>query len=118
MKAIVRYSLIPLCLALAACEPSGGDMLSAVKANPRIKGSLALVAMGNSPGGNLNEKLDKLLDTATLEKSSCVAAQDSPGHVCDFRIGFKQPDGSMAYGAPLKGRFFKTGDGWSVELPR
>jgi hypothetical protein len=29
-----------------------------------------------------------------------------------------QADGGIRYGTPLKGRFFKSGDGWSVEFAR
>ncbi|CAN5386433.1 hypothetical protein BH10PSE6_BH10PSE6_33290 [soil metagenome] len=52
-----------------------------------------------------------------VDKASCVAAKDAPGHVCDFRWGPKGPDGVVRYGSPTKGRFFKTGADWQVDLP-
>lgn len=60
---------------------------------------------------------DELLKMGVVDKASCVAAKDAPGHVCDFRWGPKGPDGVVRYGSPTKGRFFKTGADWQVDLP-
>jgi hypothetical protein len=116
----MRETALAGVLTLAACsdEPSAADMVAAVGKNPQFRQGLMMVAMGDSRWRSPDEGVNALLKTASVEKSACIAAQGAPGSVCDFRLGFKQADGRLQYGAPVKGRFFKTGDGWAIEVAR
>ncbi|MFT4117900.1 hypothetical protein [Bradyrhizobium sp.] len=96
---------------LAGCsgEPSANDILNALNANPKFQLTLALLAGGQ---GNI----DAVKKNGVVEKSECKEAQGAPGYVCDFRWGTKGLDGAVHYGNPMRGRLFKSGDGWSGEF--
>lgn len=120
MRKGLRGVVAVAALALSGCsgEPSAGDMMSAVEGHPQIRASIGLMVMGDRRWRSPEEGVAAMMKTASVEKASCVAAQGSPGSVCDFRLGFKQPDGKTSYGPPAKGRFFKAANGWAVELMR
>jgi hypothetical protein len=115
-----RYikAALPLAAAclLAGCEPGADDIKEAVHRSPDFQAMLLLVM----PPGTRNAQtgLEQFKAKAVIEKSSCAQAQNAPGYVCDFRWGQKQADGSTRFGNPMKGRFFKSGDQWQVELAR
>jgi hypothetical protein len=89
-------------------------MLEAVNANPKFQISIAMMA--GLAGRGSPAAIDQIKARGVIEKSGCSAAQGAPGYVCDFRWGTRLPDGSIQYGAPMKGRFFKTGDSWTAEF--
>src|SRR4051794_3979280 len=115
MRTGMMAALAAVALTLSGCssEPSASDMMKAMEGHPQIRQSLALMLMGDTRWRTPEEGLAVMMKTASVEKSSCVAAQGAPGSVCDFRLGFKQADGKIQFGAPSKGRFYKSGDGWS-----
>jgi hypothetical protein len=117
---VLRAAALASLLALAGCsnEPSAADMLAAVSNNQQFRQSMMVMTMGDRRWRSPEEGVNALLKTASVEKSACIAVQSAPGSVCDFRLGFKQADGRFQYGTPVKGRFFKTGDGWAVEVAR
>jgi hypothetical protein len=93
-------------LALGGCAPGESDMQGALLRNAQFRVMLAMAGGGMRP------------EDVAIEKSSCTDAQGTPGYVCDFRIGRRLPGGSVNYGGSAKGRFFKSGGGWEVELVR
>jgi hypothetical protein len=114
-------------LGLAACglgEPSEEDMLQALKSNVPARAAAELMMLSNPDkfkrmptqrAVDEERAADEMMRTAVVEKASCVQAQGAPGYVCDFRMGFRQLNGQIQYGQPGKGRFFKTGAGWSFD---
>jgi len=106
-----KIMALALALLLAACsgEPGEGDIREAVFKNAAFRMSLGMMVGGVAA-------METTMKSGSIEKSSCVSAQGAPGYVCDFRIGFKQPNGSVMFGTPLQGRFFKSGGNWDVEL--
>jgi hypothetical protein len=115
MKIVKLLVAAAMTVGLAACsgEPSATDMLAALNENPKFVVTLGLIA---GLGGGNPAQVNALKDSGVVDKSGCVAAQGSPGYVCDFRWGSKQPDGTIRYGAPAKARFFKTEGGWAAEI--
>lgn len=111
--------LLVAVLGLAGCsgDPSEADMLAAVNGNAQFQQAMAVLAM-DMRGRVSQATLNDLKSRGLIEKSACAQAQGAPGYVCDFRWGASQPDGKTLYGAPMKGRFFKSGDGWVAELTR
>ena len=105
----MKRMMILSALLLAGCssEPSESNMLEALNRNPQWMMTLGMLS-GREPA--------EAMKAGVLEKASCAEAQGSPGHVCDFRWGMKQPNGNVQYGTPAKGRFYKAGEGWQVEF--
>jgi hypothetical protein len=93
-------------------------MLKAIQANEQLRGSLMFMAMATDRSRSPDEAVTALMKNSVVEKSGCAAAQGSPGFICDFRWGARQPDGKAQLSPPAKGRFFKSGDGWAVEIAR
>jgi hypothetical protein len=108
------------CGLLTGCsgDPSADDMLKAVQANERFRTSLIFLAMATDPSRSPDEAVTTLMKSSVVEKSGCAAALGAPGFICDFRWGARQPDGKAQLSPPAKGRFFKSGDGWAVEIAR
>lgn len=101
-----------MALGLAGCwsgDPSASNMLQALNDNHDWRLGLALLLKGEQAAAGIMKE-------STVEKSSCAQAQGSPGYICDFRWGWRQSDGKIEYSHPIKGRFFKTGNQWAVEL--
>lgn len=117
----VRIAAIAAAMApvlLSGCfggEPSEKEMAQALHDNLKFQATLLIMAgmQHNTDGA---KTLAEVRRVGTVEKSACKEAQGLPGYICDFRWGPKRPDGTVAYGAPMKGRFHKTGDAWSVDL--
>lgn len=107
-----------LTLGLAACsgEPSADNMKEATNNNQGFDFLLNMLAGASQPGQNPSARIADIKRNAVVEKSGCVEAQGSPGYVCDYRYGRRLPGGEISYSPPIKGRFYKTGDGWAVEL--
>ena len=100
-------------LTLSACsgEPGTGDIKSAIGNNQRIMAGLAMMAQaGAGFSGQAAQSPAAMLDQATIEKGSCVAASGASGFVCDFRIG---RDGQ--FGSWSKARFYQANGAWQVE---
>ena len=116
-------SLFAVALLLSGCfggEPSAADMNGALGRNAEFRQLLmTLVALGQSriPIRSANQGHEEILKAGVVEKSGCVPAQNAPGYVCDFRWGPKAPDGTVYYGNPIKGRFFKVDGAWYVDRP-
>jgi hypothetical protein len=108
------------CGLLAGCsgDPSADDMLKAVQANEHFRASLMFLAMAADPSRSPDEAVTTLMKNSVVVNSGCAAAQGAPGFMCDFRWGARQPDGKVQFSPPAKGRFFKSGDGWAVEIAR
>ena len=103
-----------LALSAGGCfggEPSADEMAEAFRDNPRFQ--QALMVTLPAPGA-----MQQALKTLVAEKSGCKAAQGEPGYVCDGRFGSKQPNGTVRWGEPLKGRFYKVDGKWVVDLQR
>jgi hypothetical protein len=103
-----------LALGLAGCwggEPSESDMREALHKNPRFTGLVILLG-----GIGSEARLREVMKNDRVEKSGCVEAGSAPGYICDARWGPTLPNGEVRYGNPFKARFFKSGDGWAVEL--
>jgi hypothetical protein len=90
-------------------------MLEALNSSQQFQQVLALLTM-DMRGRVSDVTLNDLKRRGVVEKSSCAAAQGTPGYVCDFRWGTRQPDGSIQYGTPMKARFFKVSGDWKMEL--
>jgi hypothetical protein len=104
---------VAVVLTLSACsgEPGTGDIKSAIRNNPRIMMGLAMMSQASAGlSGQAAQSPDAMLDRATIEKGSCVAASGASGVVCDFRIG---QDGR--FGPWGKARFYQANGGWQVE---
>jgi hypothetical protein len=113
-------------IALGGCssgsgEPSASEMLDAIRRDEQASLGLAIMQGGlegnifalNSPEGI--RKASEVMKNAKLDKAACVAAQGSPGFVCDFKLGFLQPDKQIKYApSTIKARFFKSDRGWQV----
>jgi hypothetical protein len=108
------------CALLVGCsgEPNADDMLKAIQANEQFRASLMFLAMAADRSRSPDEAVTALMKNSLVEKSGCVAAQGAPGFMCDFRWGARQPDGKAQLSPPAKGRFFKLGDSWAVEIAR
>jgi hypothetical protein len=125
VRTLALSGLTAASLLLGGCfgsEPSESEMLQALRTNQHFRQGLLLFVVGDvnfgRPDQQRNEErvLDNLFKLIVVEKSACVEAQGSPGYICDFRTGRKQPSGEKQYGPPVKARFFKSGDGWAVEM--
>jgi hypothetical protein len=101
-----RLAVTGALLLLAGCAPNESEMSDALSRNDKFVMTLAMLGGGLRP------------DQVAIEKSSCTDAQAAPGYVCDFRIGRKGPGGATNFSGPAKGRFFKSGGKWAVELDR
>jgi hypothetical protein len=101
-----RFIFLAAALLLAGCAPGESDMQQALLRNAQFRVIVAMLGGGITP------------EQLAIEKSSCADAQGAPGYVCDFRIGRKLPNGAINYGGSAKGRFFKSGGGWEVEISR
>jgi hypothetical protein len=112
MSALAAAALLGGCF---GGEPSEKEMAQALHDNPKFQATVLIMA-GLQRNANAEKTLAEIRKVGTVEKSACKEAQGSPGYVCDFRWGPKRPDGGVAYGAPMKGRFYKSGDAWSVDL--
>jgi hypothetical protein len=111
-----RMGILAGALVLTGCsgEPSESDMIQAINAHDRFR--LTIVATLMARGVAEADAKTIFRENSRIEKSGCVQAQGMPGFVCDFRWGLKQPDGSVNFLNPAKGRFFKSGNGWAAEL--
>jgi hypothetical protein len=101
-----RFALLAPVILLAGCAPGESEMQEALSRNDKFVMTLAMLGGGMRP------------DQVAVEKSSCTDAQGAPGYVCDFRLGRKGPGGVTNLSGPAKGRFFKSGGKWEVELAR
>jgi len=110
------YAPLLLGVLLSGCssEPGTEDMLAAMNNNPKFQATLILAT--DPRAANPEAAIARLKNSGVIEKSGCAQAQGAPGYVCDFRWGSRQPDGTVRYGTPLKGRFYKSGSGWAVEF--
>lgn len=73
-----------------------------------------------------------LMDSATMERSTCVPASGAGGYVCGVRVGLVTPcingdaftpstgscDGKPIFSAWSNLRFWQDGGKWQVEMPR
>jgi hypothetical protein len=110
-------SMLPLACLLAACEPSADNMREATYKNEKFQFMLALLAGGNPrPGQSPDAAVEEMKRNGVIDKSACSEAQGAPGYICDYRWGQRQANGSVQYGTPVKGRFFKSGDGWNLDI--
>lgn len=113
------FAMLSVAGLLAGCfggEPSNAEMLEAIRKNPTIASSFVVLAGAQIRwmSDNANAQLEAAMRNAAVEKSGCAAAQGSPGYVCDFKFGLKDSSGQVRYTpSSAKGRFFKSGDGWS-----
>ena len=118
MRTIARMAVYALVVAsLAGCgdgSPSESNMKQALRDNQKFMTGLMflMAAQGHRDG---EKAAGEAMTQAVLDKSGCAQAQGAPGFICDFRLGQKT-DSGVQYGPPGKGRFFKSGDGWAMEL--
>lgn len=104
-----------IALFIAGCsgEPGEADVRAALERNEKT--ILGLSMLFFDPGNRNADPADtakRFLREAAIKIDGCAQAQGAPGFMCDFRMG--RPDGK-AMSPPLKGRFFKTDDGWHFE---
>ena len=103
-------------IALAGCssapsQPSAEDMRAAIQRSPHlVAGSMVWATIGSFFGAGSAEETRRRI---TVQKGDCVDARPNPGFVCDFALVL---DGSRIPGGELRGRFFRIGTDWNVEL--
>lgn len=118
VPAIGAFGLTVLALLLASCssEPGASDMRDALHRNPKFQATVLLLGGIPALQGGKAASAEEIVKRSVVEKSACTPAHGMPGYMCDFRWGQARPEGGVQFGPPAKGRFFRTGDGWAVEM--
>ena len=88
-RGVAKYTLALSAMLLTGCgdvEPTADEMRGAVERD--------LSGRGNTAGRPNEARIDNPLNGITVsaedfEKLGCVAAQNKPGYVCDYRITIK-----------------------------
>lgn len=112
-----RLAVIMVSALLSGCsgEPGEPDIRDALARNQQTMMGLTMLFAGPRGDSNAEAKAKSFIREAAIKVDGCVAAQNAPGFVCDFRMG--QPGGQQM-GPPMKARFFKSGNGWDLEQTR
>lgn len=106
-KALLPITAVSFAVLLSACEPTDGDVQSAVSNEVNKVNKAASDMMGAKVADTMKVEL------VSAKKISCKEAQGAPGYICDVEMTVKSPfAGQQTQTGPV--RFVKGDSGWVV----